>query len=173
MSKETTYPIGDGAHHRRGQYQAARPPKQTPARDTLPTTPPPGPAWTRSAKVAATRELIAEINKAADQRNALLASLFPILRDAQHLQPSTAQVDPASFRHQRDQAQAAIRELLALYDAQAAEIATMTEDIHTLIIAVMYGDPPGGWNKERGAEFSAEIQAAIGRQQDRRQVMQP
>ena len=129
MSKETTYPIGDGAHHRRGQYQAARPPKQTPARDTLPTTPPPGPAWTRSAKVAATRELIAEINKAADQRNALLASLFPILRDAQHLQPSTAQVDPASFRHQLEQARAAIRELLEFIDTKDALIRDLCETV--------------------------------------------
>lgn len=91
----------------------------------------PGPAWTRSAEVKATRDVIDEINRAADQRDALLASLFPadVLRDAQHLQPSTAQVDPASFRHQLEQARAAIRELLGFIDTKDALIRDLCETV--------------------------------------------
>lgn len=158
MSKETTYPIGDGAHHRRGQFVKSHP-------------------NSRCLSVSPVHQRRCALNTGHTGEHACNGAVWSVdLGDMfgfPNSEPSTAQVDPASFRHQRDQAQAAIRELLALYDAQAAEIATMTEDIHTLIIAVMYGDPPGGWNKERGAEFSAEIQAATGRQQDRRQVMQP
>ena len=48
-----------------------------------------------------------------------------------------------------------------------AQIASMSSDMRVLITAVMYGDPPVGWNNVRGAEFSAEVQAVIARQQDR------
>ncbi len=49
--------------------------------------------------------------------------------DDDYLEPSRAQVDPASFKVQLDGANEAIRELLALYDKQTADVIRLEQII--------------------------------------------